>query len=61
MIGQQLCPQTQEFYNESSMGVSEHNNMVQFMITQMKTKCCGSSMGVSEHNNVVQFMITQIL
>ena len=53
MIGQQLCPHTQEFYNESSMEVSEHNNVVQFMITQMKTECCGSSMGVSEHNNVV--------
>ena len=43
------------------MGVSEHNNVIQFMITQMKTECCGSSVGVSEHNNVVKFMRTQIL
>ena len=43
------------------MGVFEHNNVIQFMITQMKTEWCGSSMGVSEHNNVIKFMRIQIL
>lgn len=43
------------------MEVSDNNNVVQFMITQMKTECCGPLMGVSEYNNMVQFMITQIL
>ena len=35
------------------MGVSEHNNVVQFMITQILWMFVGLQWGVSKHNNVV--------